>query len=889
MPKLMRALMVFTGLILILAVGLAGFGLYTVRRSFPAVEGQVRAPGLNGTVEVVRDEMGVPHIYAQDTHDLFFAQGYVHAQDRFWQMDFWRHISGGRLSEMFGASTLESDRFLRTLGWARIAQEEWGQIDPFSREILRAYADGVNAYLADHQGAALSLEYAILKINNKSYVPEPWTPVHSLAWAKVMAWDLGGNMGEEMRRAELLSLLGPERAADLLPPYPYDLAPQILPDPAAGNAGPQDRRRQGMETPFSSLVFGSLSEQVAAINSLTGGGRRGLGSNNWVLAGSRTESGMPLLANDPHLGIQMPSIWYEVGLHCRGELSEACPFDVTGFSFAGAPGVIIGHNQRIAWGMTNVGPDVQDLFIEKVNPANPLQYEADGQWTDMESVKETLLVAGEVEPDPEHPDLDTGTYDPETGMTSIELEVRTTRHGPIISEVHSRASQLEERAESVLELPESYAIALQWTALQPNFTFRAIWKMNMAQNFDEFREALRDFAVPSQNLIYADVDGNIGYQMPGRVPIRASGNGSVPVPGWTGEYEWTGTIPFEELPYSFNPPQGYIATANQAVVGPDYPYFISQEWDIGYRAKRINELIQARPTHTLDSLAAIQSDTFNPAAEVILPYLTGLSLEDPQEAEVVRRLAAWNRQNEMHSNPAAIFNAFWVTLLRDAFTDELPFRNYPSGGSHTLLIVDRLLQEPNSPWWDNANTPGLESRDDILRSALAGGLNLLRSAYGSDLNAWTWGQLHTATFRNASLGESGIGPIESLFNRGPFATSGGSSIVNATAWDWTNGFTDRGEIEASEAMDAWTRGQHPKTFDARQAFRVESLPSMRMLVDLGNLDNSQTMHTTGQSGHAYHPHYIDMAEPWSRVEYHPMLFSREAVEAGAASHLVLTP
>ena len=418
-------------LVVILAVSLllAVLVPYNITRSFPKTEGQIQVPGLDSPVEVLRDSYGVPYIYASTTHDLFFTQGYVHAQDRFWQMDFWRHIGSGRLSEMLGDSLLETDQILRTLGFARIAQEELENLDPTSTAILESYSEGVNAYLKDHQGADLSLEYLVLKAINADYEPEPWQPLHSLTWGKVMAWDLGGNMDGEIEKSLLLGSLTPEQVAELVPPYPED-KPVIVPgfQASAGQAtGPVFPDNQVKDI---SLLSQTVKNKFDLLDKVLGARGIGIGSNSWAVSGDRTATGKPLLANDPHLAAQMPAIWYEVGLHCI-EQGDACPYMVRGFSFAGVPGVIIGHNENIAWGFTNVGPDVQDLYIEKINPENPNQYEVNGQWVDMELVQEIIHLPG-------------GGEEP--------LTVRYTRHGPVISD--TTYLQEDFAAAAGVDLPE---------------------------------------------------------------------------------------------------------------------------------------------------------------------------------------------------------------------------------------------------------------------------------------------------------------------------------------------------------------------------------------------------------------------------------------------------
>ncbi len=460
---LRRSLFGLLSVLILLGVLIAILAPATARRSFPQTQGEIQLTGLAGPVDIYRDALGVPHVYASSTHDLFFAQGYVHAQDRFWQMDFWRHTGSGRLSEMFGEGQLDTDKYLRTLGWARVAQKELEALDPQTLAILQAYSEGVNAYLADHAGSAISLEYSVLKLLTPDYQPEPWQPLNTLTWAKAMAWDLRGNMDEEIERAYLLKSLSPEQVSEIFPPYQGNMP--VIVAPSEQSAAVEQQKsglknqdvRDGTGSSGLESLFKTIAPQILALNIQTknldvllGAGGVGIGSNNWVISGRLTSSGKPLLANDPHLAIQMPSIWYEIGLHCTPK-SEACPFNVVGFSFAGTPAVIIGHNDRIAWGVTNVGPDVMDLYIEKINPANPNQVEVNGQWQDMELLTETIQVGG---------------GDP------VEITVRSTRHGPLLSDVSETLTNLG--AQGGLSMPSTYGIALRWTALEPSNLFHAI-------------------------------------------------------------------------------------------------------------------------------------------------------------------------------------------------------------------------------------------------------------------------------------------------------------------------------------------------------------------------------------------------------------------------------
>jgi len=815
-------------------------------KSFPQIDGEIQLEGLDAPVDIYRDSMGIPHIYAFTQHDLFFAQGYVHAQDRFWQMDTWRHIGAGRLSEMFN-SQVDTDKFLRTLGWKEIAEQEYAALEPRFKAMVDSYTEGVNAYLKDHDKEALSLEYEILGLLNPDYTIEPWVPSHSLTWGKMLAYDLRGNMDEEIKRAILLKTLSPEQVDELFPDYPKD-HPVIVNQIGGGSSTFAPSPTIATEIPDATLA--ALYHNVTLLDDLMGPADNGVGSNSWVVGGSRTTTGMPILANDPHLAIQMPSIWYQIGLHCKPK-NEACPYDVAGFSMAGVPAVIIGHNDRVVWSMTNLGPDVMDLYIEKINPENPNQYEVNGKWVDFDIRKETIKVAGK---------------DP------IEMDVRISRHGPIISDVFgvlkNEGDPKDEKfvpfKDNVgIELTEHYAIALKWTAFTVSSSFVAPWMMNTAQNWDDFREAAQTAKVPSQNVVYADVDGNIGYQAPGDIPIRKNGDGTLPVPGWTDDYEWTGYIPFEELPWTFNPPEDYIATANNQVEPRDYPYLISTDYNLGYRANRIVQMIENAPGKiNISYIQKMQGDDYDGGAPYILPTLLGMTFDASNLTEGLNTLKTWDYQASANSAPAAIYEAFWRNLLIDTFNDDLPERYYPSGGATWFEVVRNIVNEPDSFWWDDKTTTDkVETRDDIITRSYEKAISELEDKLGKDQSKWKWGDLHTSTFENGTLGASASpGLIRSLFNRGPFPTSGGTDIVNATSWK-----------------------------KVTQGYEVTNVPSMRMIVDLSNLNNSVTVHTTGQSGHAYHPHYDDMAPLWANIEYYPMFFSEQAIVNDAEGHLVFSP
>ncbi|MEB3218778.1 MAG: penicillin acylase family protein [Nostocales cyanobacterium 94392] len=829
-------------LILVLIVTLLGLTTYTLRKSFPQENGTITIRGLENQVKVLRDEWGIPQIYAASNHDLFLAQGYVHAQDRFWQMDFWRHIGAGRLSEMFGKSQLDKDKFLRTMGWEKIAQQELTTLDAETKANLQAYAEGVNTYLLNHQGSALSLEYAVLKLIHHQYHPEPWQPIDSILWGKVMAYDLSTNMGDEIERSILLKSFPQERVEELFPVYPDDF-PVIVPEFKVAKKAEKTNTKEDINLLALQEItpeLKSIASNVTAIEEILGGTRIGVGSNSWTISGKRTVTGKPILADDPHLAVQMPSIWYEVGLHCistTNSTSNNCPYNVTGFSFAGVPGVIVGHNQRIAWGVTNVMSDTMDLYVEKINPENPNQYEMNGKWVDMQLVNQEIQVAD---------------------SESVNQIVRYTQHGPILSDV---LPSLQKFSNSSVNIPTNYAVSLGWTVLEPSQLITAIQEINRAQNWSQFRTAANKFDIAAQNLVYADVEGNIGYQMTGKTPIRKTGDGRYPVAGWNDEYEWLGYIDFEELPYSFNPPRGYIITANNAIVDQSYPYVITKDWVHGYRAKRIEEIISdTNQLLTLADIESIQGDNLDINARDLIPILNSINFDDDNLENARQLLLNWDFQLKIESPASAIFETFWKKLLALTFHDELPQDYHPDGGDRWYAVVKKLVEQPDNLWWDNRNTLQVEKRDEIFQQALVEAVEELENSLGHNPEKWIWGKLHQINFRNVTLGKSGVALIERLFNRGTFAVSGDGETVNANRW------------KANQS-----------------SFEVTHIPSLRMIVDLASFDNSQAIHSTGQSGHAFNPHYTDMIEPWRDIKYHSMLWEDDKIVQNTKSTLLLVP
>jgi len=840
---------IFTAIVLVLALGsLSSVGIATVRRSFPETSGRLMVSGLKGQVEVLRDSFGVPQIYADNPEDLFLAQGYVQAQDRFFEMDFRRHLAAGRLSELFGKSQLESDTYIRTLGWRRVAEQELALLAPSTRRYLDAYAAGVNASIADRAAGDLSLEYSLLRLQGLDYSPQPWTAADSVSWLKVMAWNLGENLDEEAERAIITGKLGAGRAASLFPRYPLDddFAPILRRGDVVGKAfDPSASRGSGRPLPAGLSVdqlrkaTGAL-ESVAKINRSiprlfgSGSGAGEIGSNSWAVAGSGTASGKAILSNDPHLPTSIPSVFAQVGLHCR-TLSEACPFDVSGFSMASVPGVVIGKNTKIAWGLTTSHVDAQDLYLEDVQGDTVLQ---GGKYVPLNVITEEIRVRGEDQP--------------------RSIRIRSSPHGPLLSDVDQRLQQVSASRTTPGTAP--YAVALSWTALQPGRTMDALLALDQAQNFAEFRAATALLSAPSQNFIYADTAGNIGYQLAGAVPLRRKGNGTKPSPGWDPTYGWQGTIPFAKLPYVLNPPSGFIVAANQQVIGAQYPYPLGSTYSYGWRSQEIVDRLREAPPLTMDSAEQFfYDDTIRFAADLV-PILLKIKVADPWVVEGQRTLVGWDYSASKDSAAAAYFNVVCHNILKFTFRDELPQELWPAGGDRWYAVLTMLMKQTQNPWWDDVTTKDkIETRDDILLAAMINARKEITSLMARDTDQWQWGKLHKVRLQNPTLGSSGIKPVEDLFNRGDYHVGGGPAVVNAMA------------------------------YDDRSGYAVTDGPTMRMLIDLGDLDASRWVNQSGVSGHAFNRHYDDQTELWANQQLWPFVSTRGAVEARTETRQELLP
>ena len=819
-------------------------GIVIFRMPLPDHEIDVTGLPLSDFVEVIRDERGIPHIYGTNVDDILFAQGYVHAQDRFWQLEFWSHLSTGRLASLIGEPGVGADLLFRTFGFHKVALEEYESLEPEFKNDLINYTAGINAYIESRPQNRLSLEHFVLQFLNPDYVVGTYEPHYPLAWAKMMAYDLNGNYTSEISNSKTFNTLSPEIYNLLIPPYPEE-HPYIVEEWEGRGTFASTGKANNFQQMTQSFFIKYVTKDMQTNQSL--------GSNSWVVDGTLTDTGLPLLANDPHLSVQLPAIWYENGLHCFPK-NRDCQLDTVGFSFAGSPYVIIGYNSDIAWGLTNMGPDVQDLFIEKINPGNENQYQVDDEWIDMQRTTEIIEVAGS---------------DP------IVIEVRETHHGPIVSDrsfpINLSAEEGEStfREEARIDLPDNFAVSLSWSALIPGETFVGIRDFNYASNWEEFREATKKFHVPAQNLLYADRDGNIGYQSPGKLPIRRDGlHGDLPIEGWLSENDWQGFVDFEELPYTLNPSSGYIITANQSV-HPDQPW--PNYYARGYRAEAIERVINQYMSGkiSVDDMQAMQINNFDYSAAYVLPYVFNNVYIDSQVLTELKEWAISEEKFEMNieSTGAAAWAVFYKTLAEQTFEELVVFDNagneislQPGNSDSTSEIFRTLLKDPNHIMWDDVNTSGKENLTDILERTLSiSDKTIVEIFDSSDSDDWEWGKIHTITYPTNLLGEAGIPILTGLVNIGPVETSGSNFAINSTDWGFGDDFT------------------------------IGSYPSMRMVVDLSNLDNSRTVLPSGQSGHVMSKYYDDQVDNWIENDMYANYFSREIVELNQKDLMYLRP
>lgn len=852
-------------------------------RSLPQVQGHARLPGLNAPALVHRDASDVTHIEAQSPLDAFRTLGMVHAQERAWQLEFNRRVMHGTLAEVLGAAALPTDKLMRTLGIRQAAQAQWQGLPDHAKAALQAYADGVNSFMVQ-PGQALTPEFLALGIEPRAAASEGrfWTPADSVGWALMMALDLGGNWGNEFARLSSLKVLDTGRLWELFPPYPGE-EPAASADLAAlyrqlgvFSAAPEapvkvskieaenpisESTRGIFYSKFSSPLQASLAQGVVDWTQALGE-VEGKGSNNWVVAGSHTATGKPLLANDPHLGLSAPAIWYFARLKAPAAAGQEA-LDVVGATLPGLPFVVLGRNAHMAWGFTNTAPDVQDLYLEQINPANPSQYRvpsAPGQppaWASFDTRQETIRVKGQGD---------------------VTHDVRHTRHGPVLSDAQASHGQVLDTSR--------YVLALRWSALDAdNQTILAGLEGVRARSVDELIHAYRHYHSPMQNVVMADVHGRVAYKASGKVPVRAADNdinGVAPSPGWDARYDWQGWIPYDQTPetrFGATPvtsepgarsgaplpvpvvgtdgagpvgadrtaqahaaraaasaqaaQRGWLATANQRIHGTDYPHFLTQDWAPSYRQERIEKMLQERPRHDLDSMREVHGDQLSLATVRLLGHLQRIRSEHPLAAQAQAALKDFDGVMRAEQAAPLIFTA-WV----DAFTRQVVGRQLGEerframyGKRNFRSAVEGILERDDTFWCGQGGCA------EASRRALDTALDELQARHGRQVDRWQWGAAHAAVSRHQPF--SNVKPLAPLFEvRVP--TGGDNYTVNV------------GQIQLS---------------DPALPYANRHAASLRAVYDLSNLDNSRFIYQTGQSGNVFSPRYRDMAKAWAAVQY----------------------
>ncbi len=783
---LRRALVLATAL---LFVGVALLAVYRMR-SLPITDGRLVVTGPTAEVRIERDAAGIPTIHGASTEDVLFGLGFVHAQDRLWQLETHKRIGAGRLAEAFGPGALETDKFLRALGVRRAAAAQWRNANPSTRAAVLAYTAGINAF-ASQAMAARPPEFMLLGLK-----PEPWTPEDSLSWAIMMAWDLGGNWSTELLRMRLALQMPVARIDQLLPPYPGE-KPLATADYAAL---------------FRSLhVDGRLGQQ--ALRSAPESGIEGVGSNNWVVAGSRTESGKPLLANDPHLKLSAPALWYLARL-------DAPNLKVAGATLPGLPGVVLGQNEHIAWGFTNTGPDVQDLYLERIDANDAGRYQTPDGWARFETFTESIKVKGEAD---------------------VAITVRATRHGPVISDAGIADGLIGPAAKP------AYALAMRWTALDADIDAVGVaLAFDRADSVASFVKASAAYVAPMQNMVIADRDGHIGMVAAGRVPLRKPENdlkGLVPAPGWDARYDWAGFLDPTLTPREMDPPRGWIATANQRIHAPDYPHFLTSEWAVPYRHDRIAALLEARPQHDIASLRAIQADQLSLASVRLLPFIAQARSTHPLAAAAQAQLAAFD--GTMAADRAAPLIVWaWARQLAEAiFADDLGPALWAASSRSYRDALEGVLDRHDESWCDDRRTAAVETCAQQIDAAFDRALDEIKAAQGSDVAAWQWSKAHVARAEHR-----------------PF-----SRVRWLAPWF---------ELRAPVGGDTYTVnvsrvGLKPDATTG-EVYLDEHGPSLRALYDLGDPSRSRFMQSSGQSGHPMSPRYADFLKPWLAVQDVPL-------------------
>ncbi len=776
-----------------------------VTKSFPQTNGKITVNGIHAPVDVYRDELGVPHISAQNEDDLMFATGYIHAQDRLWQMELARRAGEGRLSEVFDSTTITFDKLFRTLGFYILAESLAQHLHPESKRLLENYTAGINDYITTHKGK-YPIEFDMLNYEQ----PEPWQVKHSLLVARLMAWELNFAWWVDLTYAELSNKVSPEKLKEIFPSW-------------------SDSLQTYASSPSEYVLFANIHPFLTDVKNYRDFfqlGSLGGGSNAWAVNASKSLSGKPLLANDPHLKISVPSKWYELHLSAPG-------WNAAGVSVPGIPFIVIGHNDSLAWGLTNAMLDDADFYIEKEDSLKRNFYRFKNSVLKMQ-IREELIYIGKSD--------------------SISIVVRSSHHGPIVNDVHP-TRQVQNDSSHISP------IALRWTGFDMSDEFFGFYNINISKNKKDFEKGLKELTVPGQNVVYADAAGNIGYWTAGRVPIRSKYNAMLPQSGWTGASEWQGYVPFEQLPKSWNPREGFIVCANQNVARASYRYYLSTLWEPSSRFERIRELLLSTEKFTADDFKQLQQDNVSLYDKELTHYiLQAFEHDSAQNFFVVRALEYlrnWDFRCTSSDIATTIVETFFNKLIHNTYEDEIGsdvFRDFVYFSAIPYRVTSQLLRADSSVWFDDVRTTAIETRDDIIRKSLVHALEELKSSLGDEMKTWRWGIVHAAEFEHP-FGKRK--PLDRVFNVGPFPIGGSATTIN--------------------------KADYPLS----SPYGMSACPSMRQVIDLAKPNSASIVLTLGQSGQPLHQHYNDQTPLWLNGGYHTVTTNWNEIRKAKWNHLEL--
>ena len=774
---------------------------YMFHVSLPQYSGSKQLPGVDDSVEVFFDEYATPHVFATNEKDLFYVSGYLMARERLFQLSLSAASGRGELSLFIGDDRLSSDIYLRTFGIPFIAKELDKKLDDKTRKLLFAYCQGINDWI-DESENNWPIEFRILRSK-----PIKWKTSDVIAFSRLMAYELQQSWKGEIILGALVEELGIKYAKGLFPNDPDDIM---------------------IATPYNNMgaFYNKISKEERKIRSLIGMDGTVMGSNSWVINGNKTESGKPILSNDPHLGTKHPSWWYE--MHLKGG-----KFNISGVCLPGMPIPIIGQNENAAWGFTNIMIDDMDFFIEKINPNNPNQYKHDNSWKEITIRKETIK-------------LKSGS--------DTTITVRSTHHGPIITDIHGSLKNSKKQ------------ISMTWSGHFISDELPTLIKMATIKNWDDFSDAVKTFSVPGQNIIYADINGNIGWRPAVKIPIRKNANNLLPRPGEDSAYDWNGFVPFNEMPFLLNPKKGFIATANNKTIDDSFPYYISNQWASPSRIKRIEEMLKDKTSTNLDYMQEIQMDQKSHLALEIVNHLLKTKSNDNNKwlNKGHNILSEWDFIESPNSKGALVYHYILNALLKNIYGDEMnkigenylvDFVNQPMVPVRSMIS---LLRAPNSIWFDDINTNEVESKSQILEKSIVDGIRLLEKDFGNNDNKWKWSKTHTITQSHA-MGSQKILNTLFNFNLGPFPSGGSSGSINKAEYKLL------------------------KDFDVAVA------PSMRRIVDFNNLNETKFILPGGQSGLQNSPHYKDQSELYKLGKYRTTYFDENYIRLNIKNRLVLLP